>query len=73
MTHPTQPEWLPIDSAPRDGSDILTFDAVLGQYEISGYWVNPPRYWDGRHWGDGEYYHQPTHWLPLPPPPKESE
>jgi len=64
--------WKPISSAPRDGTDILIYDAGTGSYEVSSYWTDTPRYWDGN-WGDGEYEHTPTHWMPLPEPPKETD
>lgn len=62
--------WKPISSAPRDGTDVLTYSAI-GGYEISRYWRSAPGYWRGN-WGDGEYEHFPTHWMPLEPP-KETD
>ncbi len=55
-------EWLPIETAPRDGTHILTFAAGHGVAE--GYWVSTS---DGDTWRDDGA--EPSHWMPLPPPP----
>ena len=65
-------EWQPIETAPRDGTEILLFDAdtdptiYVGGYD-----------YDGRYWFYSELLAQdvvgeatPTHWMPLPEPPK---
>jgi hypothetical protein len=62
------PKWQPIDSAPKDGTRILIYEAEQGEpgtVRVSC-WRNDtiPAGWTG-----GE--HPPTHWLPLPPPPEE--
>lgn len=63
--------WQPIETAPRDGTRVLGYElndptdtcpyAVMrfrGEYG----WVNAG--WTGL---------EPTHWMPLPPPPEESK
>jgi hypothetical protein len=71
-------EWMPIESAPRDGSSVLLSD---GCYVGEGFW----------HDGSGCYGHRgqagwfwecdrgdlliadnapATHWMPLPEPPE---
>lgn len=60
-------EWRPIETAP-DGGAILLFDeeweATLGSIRI------------GSNYGGGEFVvdacpdFNPTHWMPLPEPPK---
>jgi hypothetical protein len=74
-------EWQPIETAPKDGSDILGAwhwsytDEDTGETE-SGWCI------DKCHWVEDENSTgwrasinaaRPTHWMPLPDPPKESE
>lgn len=72
-------EWQPIESAPKDGTWILTI--------ISGLWAGGTPYlpavvrWEKRYgegWlsveqednGEGPMHEfMPTHWMPLPAPP----
>jgi hypothetical protein len=59
--------WQPIETAPRDGSDFLAF--LRGMMVVVFYENNPIHPWQT---ADGIGYHKdaPTHWLPLPEPPK---
>ena len=61
--------WQPIETAPKDGSDILVFLDGNGE-DFSRiavvYWRNAgfrEFAWDCQ-------IHTPTHWQPLPEPPK---
>lgn len=62
------PGWQPIETAPRDGTDVLFFDpnteeggsVMLGRYE-DGEWFDHSR---------DSFNRTPTHWMPLPPPPE---
>ena len=66
----TTNNWQPIETAPRDGTEILVWRTRL-QRACVAWWFG--RWWDisGRDmWGDEN---QPTHWQPLPGPPKEGE
>lgn len=71
------PEWQPIETAPKDGTWVFVGHA-LWQFPIIARW-------DMNHrvhvecWSDidslpigysAEYGHEPTHWMPLPEPPK---
>ena len=61
--------WLPISSAPRDGSGFLAYEYGYG---IQNCW------WDeGHDYGGGfrnpHHGWSSTHWMPLPPPPKGAE
>ena len=65
------PEWQPIETAPKDGNDILV--AAFGNsILVVAYDENmqhPDYPWITL---DGPRYHReaPTHWMPLPEPPK---
>lgn len=66
-------EWQPIETAPKDGTDVLLFRAtkyrvlpptVAGWFDkgvIPGWYTydEPDKAFDG----------EPTHWMPLPAPP----
>ena len=63
-------EWQPIETAPIDGTEVLVFgpkqDGVyLAAYKYGDWCVAGP-------WDDGwtELLSPPTHWMPLPEPPK---
>ena len=66
---PVSPEWQPIETAPKDGTDVLVVaDGVVSEAEYwgddRGWWLAntaPTDYIDSQVW--------PTHWMPLPPPP----
>lgn len=65
-------EWQPIETAPKDGTRILVFvpdgrSDEPGQHLVSWYcntWVITT---DERDW---TFVLEPTHWMPLPEPPK---
>lgn len=55
--------WRPIETAPRDGTWILTYGAdtpISDGYLLD--WYVPDDGWNGN----------PTHWRPLPTPPARS-
>lgn len=65
-------EWQPIETAPKDGTPIL------GWWGLDRYfrgavvrWVDPSRGWE-LSWSGERLVDPPTHWQPLPPPPKRS-
>lgn len=61
--------WQPIDTAPRDGTDILVADH---EAVTSAFWgvhnpdVSPRLH---RYGWVGQVDFAPTHWMPLPKPP----
>lgn len=77
-------EWQPIETAPKDGTSILGWSEERGQREtkMGKYTEGSPGY---AKWKDGygplnsgwawDTHHNwlttwnPTHWMPLPPPP----
>ncbi len=89
-------EWLPIESAPKDGTEIFIWNGnseFPNRHEVrwrmptdSEYWVSGSDYpeeikgtygneegffdcFGSKFWKDN----YPTHWQPLPTPPKQSE
>lgn len=66
--HPTvyvRGDWGDMDTAPHDGTDILTWDgndhAVLFYSQHGNGWTC----------GNPKIKYNPTHWMPLPAPPAE--
>jgi hypothetical protein len=77
----TTMEWQPIETAPRDGSNV-----ILGHPEhksVMGVWrlgfsfeklfsdANPVFYWAMNHEDTYGFDFEPTHCMPLPDPPKK--
>ena len=63
-------DWQPIETAPKDGTQCLGF--VPSYYQGKGgcalvLWLNG-QWMDGKAWAC-----KPTHWMPLPPPPRSIE
>lgn len=59
--------WQPIESAPKD-REVLLLDPEVG--------VCMGAYYSGKYWttvcvrGGEDDFSEPTHWMPLPEPPK---
>lgn len=68
-------EWQPIETAPKDGTRILAI--VAGRHPDTGEPFIPDVVeWDGgrwfsENWWDDNALYSPTHWMPLPNPPKQ--
>lgn len=57
--------WLPIDTAPKDGTEILlACTNVLSDIGLC-YWRND-HVMVGWTWGLGKAFRNPSHWMPLP-------
>lgn len=59
--------WQPIETAPKDGRRVLLWSAAWHDDPSSG-WFGGVRGWYLAYEA-GPFKHQPTHWMPLPPPP----
>lgn len=62
--------WRPIDTAPKDGTEVI---GLYGRKKIALCWYfRPSSNTEG--WLDQNgNARRPTHWMPLPPPPKQGE
>jgi len=71
-------EWKPIGTAPKDNQEILVSGFIRNDMN-AGRWVSQGvRLDDSDQWiltDDAEYsgecFYPPTHWMPLPSPPKD--
>lgn len=77
------PEWRTMDSAPESGDVILVYRPDSGVFSAhyveedahTSNYLNPPEgecYWFST-CGDDLTNEMPTHWMPLPQPPKETQ
>ena len=60
-------DWQPIDTAPKDGTSVIAFVPGFGMgtfvlFWMDGYWREPANMMGLKV--------KPTHWMPLPSPPK---
>ena len=63
--------WKPIETAPRDGTSILVFtDRGVFEATFVSYWEFAVANYHGCLCCSGRG-DNPTHWMPLPEPPKE--
>jgi hypothetical protein len=68
-------QWRPIESAPKDGSEVDVWCASEAEGDDGGYrianawWCRVDARW--RYYGDERtaWAHQPTHWMPVPDGP----
>ena len=68
--------WQPIESAPKDGTGLLVcWDCTPNpdaDFPFDGYalatWNAEDEEWNDD--GGGSLFADPTHWMPLPEPPK---
>jgi hypothetical protein len=69
-------EWQPIGTAPRNGTLVLAAceSKMAAHWQTFRFPYPLKQRWNGVKWeaDDGHVYDpQPTHWMPLPPPPME--
>jgi len=60
-------DWQRIGTAPEDGTYVLMSDGYVVQ---EGFYIDGA--WQSCH-PQCQLWSQPTHWMPLPPPPKVGE
>ena len=79
--------WQPIETAPKDGTEILLcvpdanrVDPVMNRRFVGWWWderrpdpgwIATPPYRDGT--GDDDLVSQPTHWMPIDAPPGDGD
>lgn len=76
-------EWRPIETAPKDGTDVLVmYMHIQTQCVFNAFYACEEDGWDASEAGWWSYEHSevgrikledwmtPTHWMPLPEPPK---
>jgi hypothetical protein len=70
-------EWQPIETAPKDGTTLIL--GWLQRDRVSIGWFGPKLSTHGVNYGDDwgygtewdcKYSTPPTHWMPLPEPPR---
>lgn len=65
--------WMPIESAPRDGTWFLAYWPVKtfeDRIQTTQWLHHDYRFVDASDFLDDI---QPTHWMPLPPPPQDTK
>ncbi len=75
-------DWQPIETAPRDGTEILLHQAGWGRVMLGWRGSSMWHFYDEPHWSEAlqediadingwpDDKQGPTHWMPLPEPPK---
>jgi hypothetical protein len=64
-------EWQPIESAPKDGTKVDVWCEGKVPLRIPNAYFYEERW---LHSFNGmRIWHDPTHWMPLPPPPSEEQ
>ena len=62
-------EWQPIETAPKDGTEILAWSRREGVFVVFWYTLMGGWCWTA-HDLDGDETMNPTHWMPLPELPE---
>jgi hypothetical protein len=65
--------WLPIASAPKDGSWVMGYWFGPGDPEISSMHWHGSSWWDSSDRDESAELMMPTHWMPLLPHPAAPE
>ena len=88
-TNQSEMKWMPIESAPKDGTEVLVWDQRCALGPLAMHYTS--REYLQREYGDPDYMEagwylsysypdgfaevpmEPTHWMPLPLPPAPQE
>jgi hypothetical protein len=72
VAEPREAGWRPIETAPKDGTRILgwCYDEVETLYWCESVWVTAGGAWVSEEARSDTMEYLPTHWLPLPAPPR---
>lgn len=62
-------EWMDIETAPKDGTPVL-LGFSKNWHALVGHWEWPLWGELNRDFGFDPFEMQPTHWMPLPEPPR---
>jgi hypothetical protein len=77
-------EWQPIETAPKDGTEVLLFypryrqGIFIGHFDVSVHMSHGKETYRSEKWWNGGYggmfgkEPEPTHWMPLPSPPRDT-
>lgn len=70
LAAPQVPKWQPIETAPKDGTEILLW--VPGGFVWHAVMAFSNGMWADRYTGRPlPFLKVPTHWMPLPKPPED--
>lgn len=66
-------DWMPIESAPKDGKRILGYFPPIANAHKTYDLEVQETWWEGDRWMSIYPLHQPIRWTTLPPAPKEAD
>ena len=72
-------QWQPIETAPKDGTEVLLFypeytqPVKTGRWEHVRHFANGKLKWESRKWTSDFDEVTPSYWMPLPPPPEDAD
>ena len=64
--------WQPIETAPKDGTDIWLGRFGAHNERLIGFWYKPHKHWKD-YYSSGELCFTPTHWRPLQTAPTAAD
>ncbi|MGZ8258585.1 MAG: DUF551 domain-containing protein [Methylotenera sp.] len=62
-------KWQSIDTAPKDGTEILICSGII--YDVGICYWRDDNVMTGWTWGCEKAFNNPSHWMPLPSPPSD--